>query len=171
MDFIINSRTAVCGHSFCAECINESLIRKKDCPHCRKDIRSWMLQKNPFIDRAVELMVKAKTRASEDDSDEKRWESRHDNARIWAKKHAVELDNIKAGTKIDVLDTEYIWCSAMIELKISLNEVDGKPLLLVHYDGWSRKFDEFVALNSHRLAPHGLYTSREDIPRYRMCPR
>ena len=73
MDFIVNCRTAVCGHSFCAECIQESLIRKKECPHCRKDIRSWMLQKNPFIDSTVELMVKAKTKVNQDDSDELRW--------------------------------------------------------------------------------------------------
>ncbi len=32
MDFIISCRTSVCGHSFCEECINESLLRKRECP-------------------------------------------------------------------------------------------------------------------------------------------
>lgn len=122
MDFIVNSRTTICGHSFCAECINESLIRRKDCPHCRKDIRSWILQKNPFIDRAVELMVKAKTRATKDDTDEKRLIQRKEHAQNWLKKHAFDSKLIKPGHKVDVLDTEYIWCPAMVELKISNSE-------------------------------------------------
>ena len=32
--------------------------------------------------------------------------------------------------------------------------------------GWSRKYDEYMYLNSRRIAPFGLYTSRSDIPRY-----
>jgi len=53
MDYIICCRTGVCGHSFCEECINESLIRKRECPHCRKDIRKWILQGSEIIDNAV----------------------------------------------------------------------------------------------------------------------
>jgi hypothetical protein len=61
MDFIINCRTAVCGHSFCEECIHESLIRKKECPHCRKDIRKWVQLKSEMIDKAVKMMVDSKS--------------------------------------------------------------------------------------------------------------
>ena len=43
MDYVINCRTAVCGHSFCEICISESLIHRKECPNCRKDIRKWVL--------------------------------------------------------------------------------------------------------------------------------
>ena len=32
--------------------------------------------------------------------------------------------------------------------------------------GWSRKYDEYMYLNSRRIAPFGTYTSRVDIPRY-----
>lgn len=39
----------------------------------------------------------------------------------------------------------------------------------MHYDGWSRKYDEYLYTDSSRLAPKGVYTSRNDIPRYRMC--
>jgi len=38
----------------------------------------------------------------------------------------------------------------------------------MHYDGWSRKYDEYMYIGSRRLAPNGLYTKRADIPRYRM---
>jgi hypothetical protein len=43
------------------------------------------------------------------------------------------------------------------------------PLILVHYEGWSRKYDEYMLLNSPKLAPLGTYTDRTDIPRYRLC--
>ncbi len=40
---------------------------------------------------------------------------------------------------------------------------------MVHYEGWSRKYDELLNISSKRVAPKGLYTDRQDIPRYRMC--
>lgn len=75
---------------------------------------------------------------------------------------------MKPGEKLDVLDTEHIWCTAIVELKIQASQ-QTTPLLLVHYDGWSRKYDEYLLLTSKRIAPNGLYTTRTDIPRYRMC--
>lgn len=69
---------------------------------------------------------------------------------------------------MDVRDTENIWCSATVELKIL--SAGRPPLLYIHYEGWNRKYDEYIYQNSHRLAPSGLYTSRTDIPRYYMCP-
>ena len=41
MDYIVSCKTAICGHSFCEICIHEALIRKKECPNCRKDIRKY----------------------------------------------------------------------------------------------------------------------------------
>ena len=70
MDYIVSCRTAVCGHSFCEACINESLIHRKECPNCRKDIRKWTLQKSEIIDSAVKLMVKQK--ANNGDADAQR---------------------------------------------------------------------------------------------------
>ena len=117
MDFIIICRTAVCGHSFCCECINESLLRKRECPHCRKDIRKWNLNSSELIDKAVELTVKSKTEAG-DASDEQRWSERLKNFEQWQKKHQLNW-NMKSGDQIDALDTEHIWCKAVVELKIS----------------------------------------------------
>ena len=50
MDLIVACKTAVCGHSFCEECINESLLRRRECPNCRQDIRKQLLQNNSVID-------------------------------------------------------------------------------------------------------------------------
>ena len=32
MDYIISCRIAICGHSFCHNCIAECMVRKKECP-------------------------------------------------------------------------------------------------------------------------------------------
>ena len=66
MDYIICCRTAICGHSFCEICIHESLIHRKECPNCRKDIRKWVLSKSEIVDSAVKLMVKSKADNDED---------------------------------------------------------------------------------------------------------
>jgi hypothetical protein len=163
MDYIISCRTAVCGHSFCEECITESLIRKKECPHCRKDIRKWVLQKSEIVDNAVQILIDSK-RENGEEEEAKRLEERIKNHRKWLEKHKVQ--DIKAGDRIDVLDTEHIWCSAIVELKIKT--ASKQPLLYVHYEGWSRKYDEYMFVTNRRIAPMGTYTKRNDIPRYKL---
>ena len=78
------------------------------------------------------------------------------------------VKEVKAGDKLDVRDTEYVWCKAVVELKIISKK--RKPLLYVHYEGWNRKYDEYLYIDSPRIAPFGFYTSRNDIPKYHMCP-
>ena len=128
MDYIICSKTAVCGHSFCEICIHESLIHKKECPNCRKDIRKWVLGKNEIIDSAVKLMVRSK--GESDQSELKRYDERIKYHLDW--KYKQTLKEVKPGDKVDALDTEYIWCKAQVELKIRAK--NRQPLLYLHYD-------------------------------------
>lgn len=88
MDYIVSCRTAICGHSFCEECINESLIRKKECPNCRKDIRKWVLSKSQIIDSAVKLMVESK-KDHGDAEDHNRYHERIKNHNKWLTKHEL----------------------------------------------------------------------------------
>ena len=161
------ARTAVCGHSYCDECITESLLRSKQCPNCRKDIRKWSLQRSEQIDYAVAMLAESiKLKQGAQAEAYVRYQERLANYAKWLEKHRVPL--VKAGQKLDVLDTEHIWCNAAVELKIQVQNQE-QPLLLVHYHGWSRKYDEFLMMDSKRIAPPGLYTGRDDIPRYRMA--
>jgi hypothetical protein len=50
--------------------------------------------------------------------------------------------------------------------KILRSKFRCADLLYVHYDGWSRCYDEYIPCDSDRIAPIGLYTSRNDIPKY-----
>lgn len=163
MDFIVGCRIAICGHSFCHQCIAECLVRRKECPQCRKSIRRKTMQLSLMIDNAVKMMVIAKKDQGDLD-DFERWQDRTLKYKEWIAAHKVKL--VKAGQKLDVCDTEHIWCKATIELVIKTQ--NRKDLLYVHYEGWNRKYDEYMYIDSHRIAPLGFYTSRTDIPVYRM---
>ncbi len=61
-------------------------------------------------------------------------------------------------------DTEYIWVIGSVKIKIECANRDS--LLVVHYEGWNKYYDEIIKQNSPRIAPLGTYTSRKDIPKY-----
>ena len=132
-----------------------------------------------MIDSAVKQIVRSK----KDEPEElEKLKSRLHAYKLWKEKGKLfqpGQQNVKAGDKIDVRDTEEIWCSGKIELKIST--INRLPLLYIHYEvsfwchhhyyqGWNRKYDEYIYVNSDRLAPSGTYTNRQDIPRYSMNP-
>jgi len=46
--------------------------------------------------------------------------------------------------------------------------INKEPILAVHYEDWNRWYDEFLPISSPRIARHGFYTTRDDIPKYKM---
>ncbi len=65
---------------------------------------------------------------------------------------------------LDVLDTERIWCNGTVK-KIIRNQNHANTLL-IHYTGWNDIYDEYLCVNSSRIAPYQYFTSREGIPKY-----
>ena len=64
------------------------------------------------------MAISKKLQGESEDFD--RWKIRVNTYKEWKQKHKLTL--CKVGEKIDVRDTEYIWCVAILELKItSLN--------------------------------------------------
>ena len=82
-----------------------------------------------MIDSTVKAIAVSKQMNGQLEEYEK-WNTRVKSYNDWKQKHNV-LDH-KAGDKVDVRDTEYIWCSGVIELKIS--SMDHNPLFYVHYE-------------------------------------
>jgi hypothetical protein len=76
----------------------------------------------------------------------------------------VKLQQVTEGMKVDVKDTEGIWCSGTVK---SIINVENSTLLLIHYDKWDSIFDEIFQIDSPRLAPQGFYINR-NILRYRL---
>lgn len=163
MDMIISCRIAICGHSFCHQCISECMLRKKECPQCRKNIRKKVLQPSSLIDNSVKMHVYGKKKDGDADAFNK-WKERMLAYFTWV--DSIKLKNVKVGEQIDACDTENIWCKATIELVVKT--ASRKDLLYIHYEGWNRKYDEYLYIDSHRIAPLGVMTLREDIPVYRM---
>ena len=59
-----------------------------------------------------------------------KWNERLEGYKNWIDKHKIK--EIKAGSKIDVRDTEYVWCVGNVELKIT--SLTNPPLLYIHYE-------------------------------------
>lgn len=63
------------------------------------------------------------------------------------------VSTIVVGDRVDVMDSSFIWCVAIVR-EILNNSIR------VHFDGWGKEYDEYIPLESHRLAKFGFYTSR-----------
>ena len=62
------------------------------------------------------------------------------------------------GDKVDVMDVRGRWSGAEVKA------VEGEEVL-VGYDGWSRKWDQWIGVRSERLAPFGTKTKPTHTPR------
>ncbi|GAB5371325.1 hypothetical protein AAMO2058_001570100 [Amorphochlora amoebiformis] len=58
-------------------------------------------------------------------------------------------EELKTGSKLDVLDTVNTWLAATVR---DVKEEEGKRQILIHYDGYSADWDEWVVGDSDRLA-------------------
>lgn len=70
-----------------------------------------------------------------------------------------KVSSVEIEQKIDVLDTENIWCIGIVK-QIHQDQVHG-IIVKIHYQGWSEVYDEYICLNSPRLASLGFVTSRK----------
>ena len=90
-----------------------------------------------------------------------------ENKKIYAQDFTSE-SIAKGEVNLDVRDSEFIWCEssvmAIVESKDEENHV------IIHYKGWSNKYDEILPISSPRIAKLGSYTSRKDIPKYQDSP-
>ncbi len=84
-------------------------------------------------------------------------------------KHRDTIDPLKlnVGTCLDVRDTLYVWCTAIITDVIETKTPRVK-ILKVHYLGWSNYYDEFIPSNSSRVAKIGTFTEKTDIAKYQI---
>ena len=69
-------------------------------------------------------------RLDSETEDFERWQMRAKAYKEWKAKHSVK--ECKVGDKIDVRDTQSMWCAANIELKISSEK--RQPILYIHYE-------------------------------------
>ncbi len=75
------------------------------------------------------MIVKSK-KLNGQEEDFHRYFERIEGYKAYIEKHKVKT--VKAGEKIDVRDTEYVWCVGTVELRITSNS--HKPLFYIHYE-------------------------------------
>lgn len=153
-DIMVKCTLTTCGHTFCQYCLEQSMIYSSLCPLCRKN-----LSPNSSIPcKALDTFIRCQLSNKQKEYYKLRME-------LTAKWNCdKKLRNSAVGMKVDALDTEGIWCSAVIRLKIDKGE--KFPFLYIHYAGWDSSYDEIISEDSYRVAPAGFYTSK-NIPRYR----
>jgi len=54
MDFTIGASTTLCGHMFCERCISEWMLFNKDCPVCRRHVRTEAPYLCPMMNSIIE---------------------------------------------------------------------------------------------------------------------
>jgi hypothetical protein len=73
------------------------------------------MQSSVLIDNLVSLIIECKKSGLGEEH--KRWKERVEIFNQW--KESLKVKDVKAGEKIDIKDTEQVWCVGVIELKIS----------------------------------------------------
>jgi len=164
LNFLYKCTTTVCGHSFCERCLDEYLILRKNCFLCDEVVRNKQLVSCFSIDNVIEQIISKVASSQEGTLVKERWDKQKKAHKDWVEGRKIE--NIEVGDKVDIRDTEYIWCEGKVKIKIECPNRD--TLLVVHYEGWNKYYDEIIKQNSPRIAPHGLFTSRKDIPKYHL---
>ena len=71
---------------------------------------------------------------------------------------------LEVGDKVDIRTLDYVWGTGTI--KLIIEQMGKDPLLVIHKEGFSSEWDELLYRNSPRVAVHGSYSLRNDIPRY-----
>ena len=92
------------------------------------------------------------------------WENQKCDFKTWQLKK--KLDKVEVDDKVDVRDTDYIWCIGTVTMVVE--SMNHEPIIAIHYEGWNKWYDEFLPISSPRFARLGFYTQRDDIPKYKM---
>ncbi|KRX02403.1 hypothetical protein PPERSA_10020 [Pseudocohnilembus persalinus] len=142
LDYICLAATTQCSHTFCRECLLEYIEISKNCIVCNKNLRNIPEFRSITLDDQIYSFIK-----NQDEQNLKAYEERKkafQNQSQWLKQ---EMEKLQVGNKLDVRDTNFIWCEGIV-----LNKSDN-----LIYE---------LAQNSERIMPHGFYTNQCTIPHY-----
>ena len=140
LNFLYKCTTTVCGHSFCERCLDEYLILRKNCFLCDEVVRNKQLVSCFSIDNVIDQIISKVASSQEGTLVKERWDKQKKAHKDWVEGRKIE--NIEVGEKVDIRDTEYIWCEGKVKIKIECPNRD--TLLVVHYEGWNKYYDEII---------------------------
>ena len=149
--YLVAPRSAKCGHHYCHKCIDEYLLTENMCVVCSAYIKNKKLCPSFTVENIIRKIISKN--CAEKILEYKNLVNEYNR---WI--DARTVSDLAAGLEIDVKDTEDIWCKGTVsEIKISKQSL----IIKVHYNGWSQIYDEYMSLNSERIATRGFYTNRD----------
>lgn len=90
-----------------------------------------------------------------------KWDVQNKKHNEWLKRR-IDTD-LEVGSKVDIRAPDYVWTVGTV--KLIIESIKREPVFVIHYDGLDSTTDEVIFKNSVRLAKHGTYTLRNDIPK------
>jgi len=160
---MVNPVITTCGHLFCHKCAFENLLFYKACSICRTPSTLCSLHATRSVAQTLKRFIEGLDPLSIE-----LYQAREVEHNEWLVRRNVE--SVELEQKVDVLDTESIWCIGIVK---QIHRFAGhKTIVKVHYQGWSEVYDEYICLNSPRLANLGFVTSRKgSLRRHAQIPR
>ncbi|CAD8189780.1 unnamed protein product [Paramecium octaurelia] len=146
--------TTICDHSFCQKCLLENLHKsRKQCPTCKKEFKGDFAFPCLSIDHWIGI-----TQTSNMD-----YTLKLKQIALW--KEQGKVKEFTVGMKLDILNIAFIWCEG--EVKEIRYGKDGQPKeVLIHYFEFDTAYDEFIDVDSFRLALYGTITNQKNAIQY-----
>jgi predicted membrane-bound dolichyl-phosphate-mannose-protein mannosyltransferase len=74
------------------------------------------------------------------------------------------VQNIREHSLVDVRDVNYIWNAGIVNSIVTLK--NQEKYAFIEYIGLDEIYNEYINIDSDRLASFGFYTNREELPKY-----
>lgn len=180
LKFLVHSTVARCGHTYCYVCFQELVLVSPSCLKCDKNLRKHRIAAScKAIDSMVESMVNSLSDTDsgfdapmlQQNDDHKIDFAKYEKEDYVRRKKEYEdylkkkvLEDVEVGDMVDIRTPEYVWTEGIVRRLVYKPE-SGVKVAFIHYMDLPNSFDEEICLKSSRLATHGFFTSREDIPK------
>lgn len=127
LETMIHPVLTVCGHAFCFQCLDESLLFASTCPNCRESIKGVELIGCALLDRLIRRTAS------------QTYQERLKKFMEWKSNREVDIRTLRPGMQMDVRDTEHIWCEGtVVEVEW---ERDKPTTVLVHFNRWNNIYN------------------------------
>lgn len=112
--------------------------------------------------KSLDNLIQAFLTSNENKAYIEGYNKRKEENRIWNENR--KINEFYVGMKLDIRSPEYVWCVGIIK-RILFRGENQKRLIVITYENLPSIYNEEIIENSGRLAAHGFFTSRPDVPK------
>lgn len=108
LEMLVSPALTTCGHVFCLQCLDESMLFGHNCPNCRENIKGC----EPVVCSTLAKLITERARMKLEEWT--RYEERLVKFEEWRRDRVPSFETLQSGSLIDVRDTESIWCQGTV---------------------------------------------------------